>query len=201
MVLRKEMWSLLAERMEPDESGVGGREAGWKVVERKCMEMGLRALTREARRGERSGLQGEDEGDGRDGDVEFGESDAEAEGQGQDSSEVVGSLHDSGIDLRDEEGDVRAQEIKTEHVTPELQAPVTPSRAYGYLRNQPHLIESAAASPNYVLEPVVKPTETPLRTPSRKVTIASLLRSPSPSPEPLPRVERWQVVGGGFVRA
>jgi len=175
-------------------------------VERKCLEMGLRGLMREARRGEKSGLQGAGEGEGRDGneDVDFEESDeAELDGPGHDSSDVVGSLHDSGIDMHDDDGDVAvaAQDIKKEHVTPELQAPVTPSRAYGYLRNQPHLIESAAASPDYVLEPVVRRTETPITTPSCRITVASMLRSPSPSPEPLPRKVRWQGVGGGFVRA
>jgi len=214
MGVRKDMWSLLADRMQMGEdggyvSGVGVKETDWKVVEKKCLEMGLRVLTREAKRAEKSGVEGEAARDG-EADVEFEESDVEEHGHEKDSSEVVGSLHDSGIELQDEEADVPPKVvIKRESpititIAPELPhvaTSVTPSRAYGYLRNQPHLIESPAASTRYVLEPVVRHTETPLRTPSRKVTIASLLRSPSPSPEAVPRVERWPVVGGGFVRA
>jgi len=196
-------------------SGVGVKETDWKVVEKKCLEMGLRVLMREAKRGERDRTQREDEGRRGnthvDVDAEFEESDVEDHGHEQDNSEVVGSLHDSGIELQDEEADLpskliikRESPITTTIAPPDppyATTPITPSRAYGYLRNQPHLIGSPAASPKYVLEPMGRRAETPLRTPSRRVTVASLLRSPSPSPEAVERMERWPVVGGGFVRA
>ena len=164
---------------------------------------------REAKRAEKSGMEGEAARDG-DADVDFDESDVEDHGPEQDSSEVAGSLHDSGIELQDEEADVPPKVVikRESPITitiappeqPHAATPITPSRAYGYLRNQPHLIGSPAASPSYVLESSVRRMETPLRTGSRRVTVASLLRSPSPSPEAVERVVSWPV-GGGFVRA
>ncbi|KAK7514673.1 hypothetical protein IWZ03DRAFT_314270 [Phyllosticta citriasiana] len=112
MNVRKEMWSLLAER-------VGEK---WAVVEAKCMERGLKNLSaahRAAQRKERGNYEGEDSG--------IGGSDAESEAE-ECGPSVDAGPHRAGPSkqAQDQKQSSKSDTLKTQRGFPSIQSMLSP---------------------------------------------------------------------------